>query len=178
MPISYTLKRRKNLRSMRLSVCADGEVIVSAPKRMSVSTIESFIYEKASWIRSAVERFARFPKPIVPRTNINDFKKYKEVARELVTRRLAYWVAHPAYAPYKFTVGRISIRNQKSRWGSCSKGGNLSFSYRVALLPPDLTDYVIVHELCHIGQFNHSRAFWGLVEQGMPDWKERRKKLC
>lgn len=78
---------------------------------------------------------------------------------------------------YSFAIGRVAIRNQKSRWGSCSKKGNLNFNYRIVLLPAHLADYVIVHELCHIGEFNHSRKFWVLVAQAAPDWRRHRAEL-
>lgn len=101
-----------------------------------------------------------------------DYQKYKEYARALVIERLAHF-----NISYNFTVGRISIRNQKTRWGSCSKKGNLNFNYKIALLPPELADYVIVHELCHLGEFNHSKNFWTLVERTIPDYRKRRALL-
>ena len=108
----------------------------------------------------------------IPRRDRRAYQKYKEEARRLVMARLAHF-----NTVYGFAWGRIAIRNQKSRWGSCSKKGNLNFSYRLALIPSPLADYIILHELCHLGEFNHSRRFWDLVERGMPDWKERRKLL-
>ncbi len=174
MPIDYILKIRKNSRQVRLAVHRDGSVVVTAPKSARKSTIESFVDKQTEWIRKALARFEGMPKPVVPRGNKKEYLRLKEVARELVLRRLEYWNAHPAYG---FAVGRVSIRNQKSRWGSCSKRGNLNFSYRIALLPPDLADYVIVHELCHLGEFNHSKKFWDLVGKSIKDWKERKKRL-
>jgi hypothetical protein len=96
----------------------------------------------------------------------------KERARQLVLSRLEYFNRF-----YGFTWGRVAIKNTKRRWGSCSKKGNLNFNYRVALISQDLADYVLVHELCHLGQFNHSRAFWELVAKTLPDYKVARKKL-
>ncbi len=78
---------------------------------------------------------------------------------------------------YNFKYNKITIRNTTSRWGSCSKRGNLNFNYRIASLSPELSDYIIVHELCHIGQFNHSKDFWDLVERTIPNWRDQRHKL-
>lgn len=95
------------------------------------------------------------------------YLEYKEKAREIATSRLEYFNQH-----YKLTYGKVSIRNQKSRWGSCSSKGNLNFNYKIALLPPHLADYVIVHELCHRGQFNHSQKFWDLVGETLPNYEK------
>jgi predicted metal-dependent hydrolase len=100
----------------------------------------------------------------------------KEAARAIVTERVRHFLSY--YGPrHGIALGRISIRNQKSRWGSCSKKGNLNFTYKLAFLPPELRDYVIVHEICHVKEFNHGRGFWALVGETMPEWKALRKKL-
>ncbi|MDB5254321.1 MAG: putative metal-dependent hydrolase [Parcubacteria group bacterium] len=100
------------------------------------------------------------------------YLKHKEAARALVIERLEHFNLF-----YTFQYKRIFIKNHKSRWGSCSKQGNLNFNYRIIFLPPKLADYLIVHELCHLGEFNHSPRFWDLVEQTLPDWKKRRREL-
>ena len=104
--------------------------------------------------------------------NNADYLKYKKEAGILAKERLEYF-----NTIYNFKYNRITIRNQKTRWGSCSKKGNLNFSYKIALLSPKIADYIIVHELCHIGEFNHSKNFWNLVEKTMPDYKELRGSL-
>ncbi|MCU0660293.1 MAG: M48 family metallopeptidase [Candidatus Pacebacteria bacterium] len=78
---------------------------------------------------------------------------------------------------YKFKFNKVSIKNQKTRWGSCSKRGNLNFNYKIALLPEKLAEYVVVHELCHLGQFNHSQKFWNLVAKTMPDYLDIKEEL-
>ncbi|MBX4195675.1 M48 family metallopeptidase [Candidatus Parcubacteria bacterium] len=100
------------------------------------------------------------------------YLKHKEMARGLVQARLEHFNTF-----YNFDYKRIAIKNHKSRWGSCSKKGNLNFNYRIALLPPHLADYIIVHELCHLEEFNHSERFWALVEKTLPDWRKSRAEL-
>ena len=100
------------------------------------------------------------------------YKEQVERTRALVSARTAYWSK-----VYSIPYGRISIRKQKTRWGSCSREGNLNFNYRLGFLPLELVDYIIVHELCHIPQHNHSTAFWALVAQTQPGWKELRSQL-
>ena len=100
------------------------------------------------------------------------YKKHKELARALVSQKIAKYNAF-----YNFDFGKIAIRNQRSRWGSCSKKRNLNFNYRLAFIPEPLVDYVIVHELCHLGEFNHSKNFWNLVAQTIPNHADLRKQL-
>jgi predicted metal-dependent hydrolase len=111
----------------------------------------------------------------LPRRNRRDFLKHKEEARRLVKERIA--VFRKIYKLPPNRPNRIAIRNTKSRWGSCSKKGNLNFNYRIVFLPPALADYLVVHELCHLGEFNHSPKFWNLVAKAVPDYKKLQKEL-
>ncbi len=104
------------------------------------------------------------------------YEAQKETARDMVHERVGHFMGHYGMR-HGMAVGRIAIRNQKSRWGSCSKKGNLNFNYKLAFLPVELRDYVIVHEICHIKEFNHGRGFWDLVKETVPDYKEVRKRL-
>lgn len=106
------------------------------------------------------------------RRNKKHYARYKEQTRMLVHARLAFFNAH-----YRYKVGRVFIKNSKSRWGSCSSRGNLNFNYKLLFLPPEVADYVIVHELCHLKEFNHGPAFWALVAQTVPNHKVLRKAL-
>ena len=105
--------------------------------------------------------------------DIRRYNEHKEAAGVLVHAKLEKLNAH-----YGFTYGRVTIRDQRSRWGSCSKKGNLNFNYRLLFLPEELSDAVVVHELCHLKEFNHSSKFWALVGETIPDYIERKKKLA
>ncbi|MFA6386519.1 MAG: M48 family metallopeptidase [Candidatus Paceibacterota bacterium] len=107
----------------------------------------------------------------VKRKNLN-YIKYKKDAATLVKERLEYFNTF-----YNYKWGNVVIRNQKTRWGSCSKKGNLNFNYKIALLSPEAADYIIVHELCHLKEFNHSERFWDLVARAIPDYKAIRSSL-
>lgn len=100
------------------------------------------------------------------------YLQIKDDVKILVTQRLEFFNQR-----YGFYWNRVSIKNTKRRWGSCSRKGNLNFCYRIALIKPELMDYVVVHELCHLGEFNHSKNFWSLVERGITNYKELRREL-
>lgn len=97
---------------------------------------------------------------------------HKEIARTFIHERLAYWNQH-----YNFHYNRVAIRNQRTCWGSCSERKNLNFSYKVLFLPPHLADYIVVHELCHLQELNHSPRFWELVEEAQPEYRALRREL-
>lgn len=96
----------------------------------------------------------------------------KECSRILVENRLHYFNKF-----YNFKINRVAIKNQSTRWGSCSSKGNLNFNYKIIYLKPELADYLIVHELCHLGQLNHSKKFWLLVSKTIPNYVIINKEL-
>lgn len=99
-------------------------------------------------------------------------KLYRDKAREAVLERLEY---------FKFKLGVeykcIRIKDQKTRWGSCSKNGNLNFNWKIVIAPSDIIDYIVVHELCHLLHMNHSKEFWEAVASQIPDYKDRKRWL-
>jgi len=169
--IDYTLRKSARARRMRLSVGCDGAVVVTTPFGFSETVAERFIREKARWLFAKISFFKQYEGRVVRHTK-TDYVKYKKEAHALVCERVEHFTAI-----YGFQCNQITIRNQKTRWGSCSRKGNLNFNYKIALLPQRLADYIIVHELCHLGEFNHSKKFWNLVARAMPDHAELRKEL-
>lgn len=170
--IEYTLKISKRARKMRMAVYCDGNFVVTAPWNVNQNLIEQFIVKKSQWVIDKLERFKNFEGKIIPQNNESNFPQYKDQAIAVAQNRIEYF-----NRLYCFKFNKINIRNQKTRWGSCSKKGNLNFNYKIALLPPRLADYIVVHELCHLGEFNHSYKFWNLVAKTMPDYLERRGEL-
>lgn len=175
--IEYTLKISKRSRSMRISIHPDGEVVVSVPRLMSLGFfVDNFVKRKADWILAKQKHFKSFgPVAFVKKTKSEKRAEYlnnKEIARKLVEKKVA---EHNKF--YNYKIGRIAIRNQRTRWGSCSKRGNLNFNYKLALIPEKLADYIVVHEICHLGELNHSKRFWDLVARTMPDHRALRAEL-
>ncbi|MDO8505419.1 MAG: SprT family zinc-dependent metalloprotease [bacterium] len=169
--LEYTLKISARARRLRLTVYCDGSVVATLPRRMSKNALEEFILKKAQWILRKVEYFKKFPTKVLKGSH-SDFLKYREQALALARQRVEYYAAR-----YGFVYRKINIKNQKTRWGSCSKKGNLNFNYKIALLPEALANYLVVHELCHLKEFNHSYAFWKMVGDILPDYAVSRREL-
>lgn len=170
--IQYTLRTSKRARHMRIAVYCDGAVVVTAPRGVGLWVAERFVVKKAEWILRALDRFRPFRNRPVRRNTKQEFLRYKDAALALARERVAYFNAF-----YGFAYNAIAIKNQKTRWGSCSRKGNLNFNYKIALLPERVRDYIIVHELCHLGEFNHSKKFWSLVVRVIPDYATIKKQL-
>jgi predicted metal-dependent hydrolase len=170
--VEYTLRRSKRARRMRLTVYCDGNFVVTVPRGMNEGLIERFISAKSRWIIDKLEYFKKFPGLARPKSSKKEFLERKGEAMHIVKARIEHF-----NALYGFAFNAIHIRNQKTRWGSCSRRGNLSFNYKIVLLPPHLRDLVIVHELCHLEEFNHSRDFWHLVARAIPDYRKARREL-
>jgi hypothetical protein len=168
--VTYELRRSKRAKYMRLRVMPGGAVVVIAPHAARYGAIELFLRASAGWLESAISRMRQFRS--LPVSGRAAYLKHKEAARSLALARLAHF-----NHLYCFQFGRVAIKNTKSLWGSCSRKGNLNFSYKILFLPPTLCDYVIVHELCHLQELNHSRHFWGLVEKALPEYRVHRTEL-
>lgn len=170
--VPYTLKVSSRAKRLRLAIYCDGAFVVTAPQSMNENVIEKFIIQKSQWIIDKLEYFKSFSSMVFMKSTKKHFGEHKEQALIVAENRIEHF-----NKIYKFSFNKINIKNQKTRWGSCSKRGNLNFNYKIALLPQRLSDYIIVHELCHLGEFNHSRKFWNLVAKAIPDYLEIRNEL-
>ena len=176
----YEIRESTRAKRLTLTVHPDGRVVVTKPVRISLKAAQAFVLKHREWIERAKEAFIKrsakkrtnqivLPRP---RKNSNAYKEARKEARILVTERLKYF-----NELYNFTYGTISIRDQKTRWGSCSAKGNLSINYRIVYLPKELQDYIVVHELCHTKEHNHSERFWAQVARAIPEHMSLRKAL-
>lgn len=162
---------RSNRKTYSIQVNFDLTVTVRVPRRATAKEIERILKEKQSWIEKQEKRI-REQKNTYEEQGMKPFTQ--EEIRELADRALKYIpkrVKHFA-AQEGISYGRITIRNQKTRWGSCSSRGNLNFNCLLMLAPPEVIDYVVVHELCHRREMNHQKAFWDEVERILPEYKK------
>ncbi|MBD3248409.1 DUF45 domain-containing protein [Candidatus Falkowbacteria bacterium] len=173
MDFRYKINRSRRAKNIRLSVHSDTKIVLTIPWWVPETIGRAFLNSKKDWLMKKISEIENRSKQGFDRVfGRKDYLQNKEKAREFVLSRLRYY-----NDIYGFNYGRISIRDTKSRWGSCSAKGNLNFSYKLLFLPQDLADYVIVHELCHLQELNHSKNFWALVGKCIPQHKSRRKRL-
>ena len=169
LDISYTLLRSAR-KTLSLEIRPDGTLLVRAPKGLSEKAIRDFVASKESWILTKLRKYEN--RPPLPALTAAELAVLKQQAKEYLPGRVAL------YGPQVgVTWGRITIRAQKSRWGSCSRQGNLNFNCLLMLDPPEIRDYVVIHELCHRKHMNHSPRFWEEVERVCPDFLQHRKWL-
>ena len=161
-------------KSYSITVERDGTVTIRAPFFMSERKIREIFEERKEWIERAQKKIASRSERLNSLTPItkDEIDSLKAGAKPIIEEKVRLF-ADKIGVKY----GKITIRNQKTRYGSCSAKGNLNFNCLIMLMPEKIIDYVIVHELCHIKEMNHSRRFWNEVESVLPDYKERRKRL-
>lgn len=174
LPFTVIKSKRK---TYAISIDEEGSVIFRVPLHTSERQIMEIAEEKEHWIIThylkVIEKKNSRPHSDLSAVQKTALKKrYKDAARDYIPKRVAYF---QTMTGGNYT--RITIRDQKTRWGSCSSNGTLSFNWRLMLAPPAILDYVVVHELCHLTHMNHSSAFWATVESVYPDYRTARKWL-
>lgn len=166
--------RSPRRKTMALELRPDGTAVVRAPVRATDREIGDFIEKHRDWLeknrRKMRDRLASAEK--LPPLSFDELNALADKAMEYIPERCRY------FAPLVgVTYGRITIRNQKTKWGSCSAKGNLNFNCLLMLAPPEIIDSVVVHELCHRKHMDHSEKFYAEVLRVMPDYHERNRWL-
>jgi hypothetical protein len=171
--IKVIFKKNKQSRGIKITLKNSHDFLVTHPWFVSQNQAESFFIKNKEWVLKNLEGLkAKQTSNLLGWGGREDYLKNKERARALVKDRV-----RELNKFYNFPVNKVAIRDQKTRWGSCSSQNNLNFNYRILFLPDDLVDYLIVHELCHLQEMNHSPHFWKLVAQYIPDYRQRSRKL-
>jgi len=162
---------RSHRRSISLEVKADASLVIRAPIFVPEDYIHALVRQKQLWISKKQQQTLEWQRQSVKPGPI-EVEAAKKKAQEIIPQRVR-WYSKATGIRYR----RVRISNARKRWGSCSAKGNLNFSWRLALAPLEVIDYVVVHELSHIVHGNHSQRFWALVNKFYPNYKACRKWL-
>jgi hypothetical protein len=165
---------RSHRKTMSLEITKDLRVIVRAPINMPTYEIRKFINDKSSWLNEKLAEMTirQTKQEQAPKLSDTEIKQLYDKATVILPQKTAYYAEIIGV-----NYGKITIRHQKTRWGSCSSKGNINYNCLLMLTPNEIQDYVVVHELCHRLQMNHSQKFWAEVEKVLPDYRQRRKWL-
>lgn len=170
--VVYKIKHSRRARHLRLAVYCTGAVVVTAPWGFDLRRLEDFVRQKTSWVMEKLDFYKKHPQVLPVKVSKKEYADLKAQASVLAKQKVEHWNRH-----YNFAYNRVNIKNQSTRWGSCSKKRNLNFNYKIVKLDERLVDYLVVHELCHLKEFNHSEKFWTLVAETIPEYKACRKEL-
>lgn len=172
-PLTYNLVRRKGYRGIKIAVFNTLEVRVTASKYVPESIVKAYVFSHSPWIKSKLDYYIKKgPIKKTPPLSKSEYLHLKAQTSKIITPKLIHY-QNILNVKYK----SFTIRNQKTRWGSCSRQGRLNFNCRLCLLPDDLVDYVVVHELCHLKELNHSNRFWAHVASVLPNHKLLRAQI-
>lgn len=160
--------RRSKRKSATIKITADMQIVVFVPLYVSDNEIEKMVISKSKWIdkhmlkvQSTIDERSKLEK-----ITFEQVKELADQAVEYIPKRVKYYAEKE-----NFVYNKITIKNLVSRWGSCSTKGNLTFNCLLMLTPDYVIDYIVVHELCHLREMNHSEKFWAEVEKIMPDYQ-------
>lgn len=165
---------RSNRKSIAIEITSTGQVIVRAPRYMPESEIRQFVESKSAWLEKHLEKHGKNKDVLQAEGKFSpdEINRLVELAKQVIPAKVAYYARLMGV-----TYGRITIRTQKTRWGSCTSEGNLNFNCLLMMAPPEVLDYIVVHELSHRVEMNHSAKFWAQVEKVLPEYREAQKWL-
>jgi predicted metal-dependent hydrolase len=164
--VHVQVKKHRQAKRFKITVKQNGEISATLPFLMPYCIGKSLVYQHKPWILKQVKKIN-----FKPLNNFNE-KEGRQKAKIIIPELVNYYTAL-----YKTNYNKITLKNIKTRWGSCSTKRNLNFNWRIILAPEKVLQYVIIHEVCHLVEMNHSRNFWQLVSQACPDYKTQRTWL-
>ena len=170
--IKYTYRKLRRAKRLTITVKRDASVLVTSPHYLSIKFAEKTLLKQSDWIIKKINQFKTSPSLFFETNKTGEYQQYKERARVLIHGKI-----DKLNQIYNFNFKRVTIRRQTTMWGSCSSKGNLNFNYKLYFLPDYLAEYVVAHELCHLQELNHSKDFWDLVAQTIPEYQARVKQL-
>ena len=159
---------RSHRKTVAIQITNDGRVLVRCPMRAKAADLQRLVESRKTWI---ARHLAELP-PVPPPFSQAELEDLTQQAKAWIPQRTAFWAEQMG-----LSYGRVTIRHQRSCWGSCSGKGNLNFNCLLMLFPREIADYVIIHELCHRAHPDHSKAFWALVAKFDPDHAAHRRWL-
>lgn len=164
---------KTNRQTIAIYIRPDGSIVVRAPMGARKKVIDSFVALKAPWIENNLKKMKKTQESLEELViSERQLPEYKANLKEHIRDRCHYFAEEMGV-----DYGSIKINRARTRWGSCNGRGDLNFSITLILLPKELIDYIIVHELAHRREMNHSKKFWKVVADTMPDYKERKEQL-
>ena len=168
------IEARHSTRAKRLSltVYPEGRAILTIPPRTSQGMINRFLEDHRDWLKKQLDSAKDYSNCIFLPAGQRDYKRNKERARCFIKSCLEHH-----NKTYGLNYCRVAVKNLYASWGSCSSKKNLNFNYKLIHLPKHLAEYIIVHELCHLAEMNHSTRFWSLVAKTIPNHRKIRKEL-
>ena len=173
MELKYIIQKSRR-RSISVSVNSDNQILVKAPYLTTERTIKDFLISKKDWITKQIEKQNKESEQAkgLGLISEDELKQIRRIAKKEIPERVAYWAEKIGVS-----YGRISIRLQSSRWGSCAQNGNLNFNCLLVIMPKEVLDSVVVHELCHRKHMNHSKEFYAEIYRVYPDYDRCNKWL-
>lgn len=170
--ITYTLRRSRRGKMLRVTVRCGGAVSATVPYGVSKMQLERFLRSRSAWLIEKIRELRLCREHIHQSRNDASHQLRKRDVCAVIRRTVEQFNRH-----YGFAYNAVRLKNQRTLWGSCSDQGNLNFNFKLSLLSEALVNYVIVHELCHLRELNHSAAFWRLVAETIPDYRALRREL-
>ncbi len=168
--LEYIIQQKSGIRRIKMEITNNSQVLVTAPKFLSKSEIDNFVVNNVAWINKRINKNSSKINLPKPKGLVDKQRTYLEAKKMIIELLKKININN------EFNYKRVSIKDMKTRWGSCSTQKNLNFNYRLIYLPEIMSRYVVIHELCHLREMNHGKDFWKLVGKYCPDYNLIKKE--